>query len=196
MPALGDGMSKTANTKTFRLRRWEQIVILLLVLGVGWAIWEWNSGRDLGAEYQQQLRLGVPRLTGIQTVPDGGNAHIADPAYATEFPTTGPHEPTWIKPGFHSRPQAPGKLVHSLEHGMIVIYYDAPGDQALGILRGWANLFPGQWSGVVVTRKPGLGGAIVLSAWRNLLRQDVFDPAVAAAFIDRFRGRGPENPVR
>jgi hypothetical protein len=49
---------------------------------------------------------------------------------------------------------------------------------------------------VIATRSSGLGKAVVLTAWRRILRLDEFDPPAAAAFIDQFRGRGPENPVR
>jgi len=180
----------------FKLRRWEIIVLVVIGLGVLWAVWETDSAGDHQASFDGYLRQGGARLAGIQTVPDGGNAHVANAVYGTEFPTTGPHDPTWINPGVYSREQSPAKLVHSLEHGMIVIYYDDPGDETLRILRGWAKLYPGPWSGVVVAKKNGLGRTIVLSAWRNLLRQETFDPAMAAAFVDRFRGRGPENPVR
>jgi hypothetical protein len=43
---------------------------------------------------------------------------------------------------------------------------------------------------------PGIGQQIILTAWTKELRLEEFDAAAAAAFIDRFRGRGPEHPVR
>ena len=48
----------------------------------------------------------------------------------------------------------------------------------------------------MVAPRPGLGEAVVLTAWNKILRLDAFDADAAAAFIDRFRGRGPEHPVR
>lgn len=63
-------------------------------------------------------------------------------------------------------------------------------------LKEWAGLYDGQWSGLVVTRNSGLDEAVVLTAWTKRLEFDSFDPAAAAAFIDAYRGRGPENPVR
>jgi hypothetical protein len=87
-------------------------------------------------------------------------------------------------------------LVHALEHGHIVIYYDKPDAEALKTLRVWSGLYSGQWDGVVVTPKPGLGQKIVLTAWAKRLDQNQLDMPLAAAFIDAFRGRGPENPVR
>lgn len=49
---------------------------------------------------------------------------------------------------------------------------------------------------MLVVRREGLGQRLILTAWNKILRLDHFDPAVAAAFVDKYRGRGPENPVR
>ncbi len=43
---------------------------------------------------------------------------------------------------------------------------------------------------------PGMGKRVVLVAWTKLLRLRKFDAASAAAFIDAYRGRGPEQRVR
>ncbi len=53
-----------------------------------------------------------------------------------------------------------------------------------------------RWAGIVVTPKSGLGETVVLTAWTRVLRLKPFEPEAAAAFIDAFRGRGPERPVR
>ena len=63
-------------------------------------------------------------------------------------------------------------------------------------MKDWTALYGGHWDGVVATPSSGLGKAVVLTASRKILRLDEFDPAAAAAFIDRFRGRGPEKPMR
>ena len=42
----------------------------------------------------------------------------------------------------------------------------------------------------------GLGKSVVLTAWRKILKLDSFEPAAAAAFVDTYRGRGPEKRVR
>ena len=42
----------------------------------------------------------------------------------------------------------------------------------------------------------GAYGAGVLTAWTKTLRLSSFDAALAAAFVDAYRGRGPEHPVR
>ena len=71
-----------------------------------------------------------------------------------------------------------------------------PGAEAVQLLKDWTSPYGGQWAGVVATPSSGLGKAVVLTAWRKILKLDEFDPAAAAAFVDRFRGRGPEKKVR
>ena len=56
----------------------------------------------------------------VQTIPSEGRAHL-DPGEKWDYghypPTSGPHDPVPVRPGFYRKPQAPEKLVHSLEHG-------------------------------------------------------------------------------
>jgi hypothetical protein len=144
-----------------------------------------------------------PIATGqtIETIPAAADArtHIPPRAfydYGTPFPTSGPHSPRWTETGFYSEPQPPTELVHALEHGNIVIYYDQPGSRALEQLKRWAEEHQGQWDGVVVVPSPGLKERVVLTAWEKRLMLDRFDGAAAAAFLDAFRGRGPEGAMR
>ena len=62
-------------------------------------------------------------------VPDQGRDHVtaevvASTQYNSNPPTSGPHLPTWVKPGVYAQPQQEGELIHSLEHGYIVISYN------------------------------------------------------------------------
>lgn len=116
--------------------------------------------------------------------------------YRSRFPTSGSHHRVPIEPGFYQNQQSAIQLVHALEHGHIVIYYDKPGDAVLKTFRRWTRLYSGDWDGVVVTPMSGLGRKIVLTAWGKRLDQVLLDMPAAATFIDAFRGRGPENSVR
>ncbi|MDP6276923.1 MAG: hypothetical protein QGI11_00225 [Nitrospinota bacterium] len=49
---------------------------------------------------------------------------------------------------------------------------------------------------MIATKMAGIGVSVVLTAWTKRLNLERFDRAAAAAFIDLFRGRGPEHPVR
>lgn len=181
------------------LKPWEIAVIAALAIAAGWFGWSsWRGGQD-EARFQELAAAGTAGLSNIQTMPDGGGGHL-DPgrsiSYGTRFPTSGVHDRVWMDPGVYDEVQPPTRLVHSLEHGMIVIYYDRPDDAVMETLRSWAALYIGQWSGVVVAPAPGIGDMIMMTAWNRTLQLQPFDPAVAAAFVDRYRGRGPEHPVR
>lgn len=177
-------------------RRIHAALFALFVAVLAGAIWWASSTRQndflaLAGEGREAMRGQVA------SEPSAGRDHVSGPVdYDHRFPLSGPHNPTWVEPGVYDTPQPKAKLVHALEHGNIVIYYDEPGSEVMGRLRDWAGLYDNQWSGIVVTPAAGLGESIVLSAWTKRLRLDEFDAAPAAAFIDAYRGRGPENPVR
>ena len=177
-----------------RWRRWTLVALAVIALAA--ALW-WRAGAS--DDFATLVAAGQPALSRVKSDPSQGQQHLSPGqayVYPGRFPTSGPHDPNWVRAGFYAQPQPPTLLVHALEHGNIVIYYEQPGDDALKTLRGWSERFNGQWDGVVVAPVAGLGGRIVLSAWTKTLDLGRFDAAAAAAFIDAYRGRGPENPVR
>ena len=182
------------------LRRVHVVLVLVAVVGLGLIAWLWMNMQRSQSEFRQLVELGQPALSHVQSFPaEGLGQHVAEGArvfFSTDPPTSGAHYPTPTAPGYYEKPQPPGNLVHALEHGNVVIYYERPPSDVLQKLESWADRFRDHWAGVVVTPLPGLGEQIVLTAWGRELRLGKFDAPSAAAFIDRFRGRGPENPVR
>jgi hypothetical protein len=193
--ARHSGQKSASKRQTWIIAGLVLIALLLIGLGTRSVV----MGHRIDAAFQQALQRGRGSLRAVETLPDEGNQHVApgEPvSYSSDPPTSGPHDPTPTEPGFYSRPHRSENLVHSLEHGIIVIYYDEPGSDVLKTLHGWASLYTGQWDGIIVTPKAGLGKTIILTAWTKRLRLDPFNADTAAAFIDAYRGRGPENPVR
>ena len=182
------------------VRRVHVIVLLASLLGLSLLTWLGFSLQQAHSEFRQLVEQGQPALSAVTSVPsEGRDEHVAQGSsvyYKTDPPLAGAHYPTPSVPGYYERPQLPGNLVHALEHGDVVIYYDRPSPEALQKLESWANRYQERWAGVIVTPMPGIGEEIVLTAWTKALRLAKFDAAPAAAFIDRFRGRGPEHPVR
>ncbi|MBM3359743.1 MAG: DUF3105 domain-containing protein [Betaproteobacteria bacterium] len=164
--------------------------LALAAAGVGWLWWEVAT---------REPQAGAGGAARVERFESEGDAHVRPGQivrYRTDPPTSGPHDPVATVPGFYDRVQAPEKLVHALEHGNIVIYYDRPDPAVLDTLKEWARRHRGTWDGVVVTPYPGLKRAVILTAWQHRLRLEEFDAAAADAFMDQFRGRGPEKPVR
>ncbi|WOD38504.1 DUF3105 domain-containing protein [Nodosilinea sp. E11] len=197
----------TQSSRTKRRRRGDSPNPLSLLLGpVGIAVLMtaligglWYRNRPQSVAFEPNTTIGEAAMTNIQTFPDQGQVHVApgQPVnYDTDFPTSGPHDPNPVLPGVYSQEQRLEELVHSIEHGNIVIYVDQPGQVAMDTLTAWASEFSGYWDGLVVVPRPGLGEEVVLTAWNHKLRLPEFEPEAAATFIDTYRGRGPENPVR
>lgn len=150
-------------------------------------------------EFMRLAGEGKAALARVESFPNDGQVHVpigTKVTYRTDPPTSGNHWERWVDPGRYSEVPPNEMLVHSLEHGHIVIYIERPTAEAVRLLTLWSNLWRGMWDGIVVVPRPGLGSGVILTAWGQMLRQDAFDAAAAAAFIDAYRGRGPENPMR
>ncbi len=62
-----------------------------------------------------------------EKVADLGRDHVTDIAgikYSSTPPTSGPHFPIWAKKGVYDRIISDGYLIHSLEHGYVILSYD------------------------------------------------------------------------
>ncbi|HEX6989280.1 MAG TPA: DUF3105 domain-containing protein, partial [Bacillota bacterium] len=83
-----------------------------------------------GAVRQQAREAALAAaLEGVEEFPSEGAQHVAEGTeieYRTSPPTSGPHYDRPASPQFYEPGQVPaaGHLVHNLEHGHIVIYYD------------------------------------------------------------------------
>ncbi|MBL4720017.1 MAG: DUF3105 domain-containing protein [Alphaproteobacteria bacterium] len=195
----GQGLKFDAHQPKARMRRDNIIIGALVALAVLGGGAYWYTSMTAESAFLALAAEGEPGLAHVKTQRSNGGGHYAPHetgSYPSRFPTSGIHHPVPINPGFYTAARSPGRLVHSAEHGHIVIYYDKPEAETLAMLEDWSSLYTNQWGGVVVTPMPGIGKQVVLTAWTKRLMQKQFDRASAAAFIEKFRGRGPENPIR
>lgn len=93
--------------------KWVIIVAVLAVFvwGVVWFI--------------QESSKPLPGLL----LPDQGREHVSEKEwekfkYNSNPPTSGPHDEAWTKAGVYDKPQGDGHLVHSLEHGYVIISHN------------------------------------------------------------------------
>lgn len=175
---------------------WLLIAAAALLAWGGYTFWQ---GRTAASSFDRYLVQGRGIELAVEEQPSHGSTHLqpgADFRYGESIPTSGPHSPYDLKPGFYTKPQPLERLVHNLEHGNIVIYYDQANSATLRLLRSWTRTFGGPMDGLIVAPMEGLGSRVVLTAWQKKLVLDPFDPVTAAVFIDAYRGRGPESSVR
>jgi hypothetical protein len=122
-----------------------------------------------------------------------GATHVACtpvPTYKTNPPSSGNHYPIWADYKTYDKPVPWGHLVHSLEHGAVVIVYNCPGGCADEVAAAQAMIDalpvdPGCTGGtkrrVILAPDPKLDVRWGASAWTWTLRASCFD---AAAFDD------------
>jgi hypothetical protein len=135
---------------------------------------------------------------GIETFPDEGNAHVPVGTvitYNTDPPTSGSHYPDPQPGGFYTSPIAAGFLVHSLEHGGVVIYLDSAHVSKSNVdkLKKLAADHPGTFAQVVVVPRDDSTYPLILTAWTHRLRLMVYDQTRIDGFLTLFLGNGPEK---
>jgi Protein of unknown function (DUF3105) len=162
-----------------------------------------------------------PQFAGSEQQNDGGT-HVSpgidcrDPAmqtaqtncgtdpYSSIPATSGPHwDPSALANwGAYSTPQPETQLIHSLEHGGIVIWYDPDALEEAEIAEltsfvegqvatgsgGRFKFISSPWGGT-----EDLGGAVAVTAWRHLLTLETFDMEAIRAFSDlNYQRHAPE----
>jgi hypothetical protein len=142
-------------------------------------------------------------LEGVEPEEHDRTDHVssqADIEYDRVPPTGGPHYPSVVEPGVYDEPKSLGKLVHNLEHGHVVVYYDPDAITAAAreSLERFADQYDDTWAAMVVVPHPGDDpqADYLLTAWGKRLTMDGYDARVVRAFLAEYVGRGPEYPVR
>jgi hypothetical protein len=160
--------------------------------------------RALGGSFQTlpavpNLRFKGQRLRHVPALPPGFK-------YNSNPPTSGIHTDETVIFGIYDEPVPAISSVHNLEHGAVVIRYGP--DVPAGEIEKIREFYLDDPNGLVVAPMPGLGDTITLAAWtydrgrqndRNyegegrLAKAPRFDEDAFKAFVDEFRGRGPED---
>jgi hypothetical protein len=124
---------------------------------------------------------------------DTGQRHVSAASYSVNPPAGGDHDPVPSPAGFYDLANLPadGHLVHSLEHGFVVVWYQ-PAGVAPGTLDGLRDLASRhRW--VLVVPRPSLPTALAATAWhRRLLCPDGATGPIGN-FVTAFRNQGPEK---
>jgi hypothetical protein len=157
-----------------------------------------------------------PAASAGQAVPNAGSEHVADGTrfdqatkteiYTSRPATSGPH---WNTPaqwgvygpdqgGFRSQPVPEPQVIHNLEHGGIVIWYQPDQTSAEEVDR-IANWVRGQMRTnrykVILSPWEGddFGHPWAVTAWNHILHLDEGDLGEIRSFFDNHYGiRGPE----
>ena len=188
---------KTKTRRPIQRRRQLPIGLIIgIVIGVGlvglisYAVW---------ASFQPEPQLGT-------AYPIASRDHIqfgqqaAD--YNTDPPTSGQHYDNPSEAGFYDVAPADEFMVHSLEHGYIVIYFnctdlsDADCDGLKTEIedtmdRAGTSRNTGTPK-LIAAPRPTMENLVTFTSWGRLYRTDNFDPDELLAYVDLYRDKAPE----
>lgn len=132
----------------------------------------------------------------VDTLSDKGQKHVPAATYSVDPPAGGDHDSKPSPAGFYDIGNVPadGHLVHSLEHGFVIVWYRPMGlaDGRLNELRGLADRH--RW--VLVAPRLTMTTPFAATAWhRRLLCPDGTDlvGGPIGTFVTGFRDQGPEK---
>jgi hypothetical protein len=134
----------------------------------------------------------------VPTMPTRDHVEEGTPVeYTTNPPTSGPHWATTARWGVHSRRPPPDqRLVHNLEHGGVIIFYDpAQVDEAtVEDLTELTNELQQERVCILLTPRDSIQDdkPIALAAWGVLALLDEYDDAAIRAFWRDHAAQGPE----
>ena len=178
------------------------VAILMVAVVIATLLWPRSPGGTIEAQALPN-RGDQSLLSNVQSFPSEGQQHVQQGAaieYNMSPPTSGSHYASPTAGAFHTETPPYGNLIHSLEHGAVVIYYDHQklSDEAKSSLKAFADAHRDPWASVVVVPnpEPSPNAAYVLTAWTKMLQLEAYDVQVVRAFLAEYLGRGPENRVR
>lgn len=175
------------------------VVLLVLVGVVGLSLVRGSGPGDDAPRLSGPLRESLEQGgCSADSRADKGQEHVPSTSYSVNPPAGGDHHSAPAPAGFYDMANVPadGNLVHSLEHGFVVVWYRPDGVSAATVdgLRELAR--SRRW--VLVVPRPSLPTALAATAWhRRLLCPDGADPFRANGpignFVTAFRNQGPEK---
>ena len=134
-----------------------------------------------------------------QTDPTSGppGNHVPNPSFAVDPPAGGNHLGSGVTAsGVYAGERVPvdGLLVHSLEHGYVVLWHQ-PGLDPGGLAQLVA-LQEASGNDVIVVERASLPVPVAATAWGHRLLCGAVEPAVLKRFVDERVGNGPEDVTR
>jgi len=164
-------------------------ILTLIILGGGiWLLTAQNT--------KEQTKLSKP-LVG-EEIADQGRGHVPDGTkldFNSNPPTSGRHFAKWTTAGFYDKSQEDGNLVHSLEHGAVIVSYksDLPKDDVEKIKSFFSSV---SVSKKIMVPRDNLDVPVALTSWGRLLKLQTIDATTEAKikeFMETNEDRGPEK---
>ncbi len=162
-----------------------------------------NSG---GGVMTQPTSSGATATTNLSAdlpgtpIPSGGNKHVAasEPiTYQNYPPSSGTHYDATAPYGFSAVELPEGQIVHSMEHGSVVLYYKPDVAQSVkdDLKKAYDQLPAGKYGKVKMVIAPyaNMKTPLALAAWTRLLPMTEYNYQTVFTFYKALVDKGPED---
>lgn len=131
--------------------------------------------------------VGQEIVVGRGHVPNGSKID-----YNSDPPAGGEHYATTQPAGNYDKAPPDGNLVHSLEHGAVILWYNP--DKIKGSeLEALKKVFSSASGKRIMTPRENMQSPVAVSSWGRVLKLEKIDEAKILDFFDTNRDRAPEN---
>ena len=146
------------------------------------------TGEDVPLQPANHVQMGVPHTP-----------------YNSDPPTSGAHYPVPASAGFYTTAPPDEQLVHNLEHGYVIIWYNCDGltadkcqqlqDKIQTAMDKAGNSPNTGTPKLIAVPRPGMDAQLALTTWGRLDKFDAFDEQRILNFIRDFRDQAPEPNI-
>jgi len=184
--------ARVARERQARFRRLGLIALLVLLVGGVVVAGLANAKSQSGSK----TRLASVLTTGgckTDTRSDPGRDHVENALYKVDPPSGGDHDPSPANAGIYEPGEVPGEphLVHSLEHGFIILWYQRnlpPAD--VDKLKDLTDRYS---TSTLLVPRDSIGVPVAATAWHRRLRCPGFQETPLVEFIKAYKDKGPET---
>ena len=189
--------TKLSNKEIRRRERQRRQLVLRLVWGVVAALVAVVLGYGGWQALKPRPGVNVPVMA-VRHIQIGEQHE----PYNSDPPTSGPHYAEPAQAGFYDEALPDEQLVHNLEHGYIVIWYNCTGleettceafkAQIRTVMDGAGTVGLSSSTKLIAVPRSTLTVSIVATSWGRLYQPKAFDPDELLVFIKEFRNKAPE----
>jgi hypothetical protein len=157
-----------------------------------------DAASEIPLDAACNVRMEAHALEASPHVPEGTAI-----TYATNPPSSGPHYPVWANFQEYAEPVADGYLVHSMEHGAVLLLYKCDPTtcaDVISALRAVRDAIatdplcdPSIRVRVILAPRPSLDVPVAAAAWGYTYRADCVDAPSLTQFVLDHYAKAPED---